>query len=453
MNLRFFHFYIDFTLIAALLAQCLALPSTLSPRAECTEGFKVTILNKRRDKAVDAPSELNAYVSGQVDGKYGMLVWGGSKTEWLPLTASQNTSDSVHETVAPPAGKRLAIPIQGENIDFCMPKNIISGRVYIVEGTLEFKSFLAGEDGKVLVDEPSAVAEGTEAYNKRWSFLEFTYKGNHIVVNLSFVDWVSLTLGFTLKTANETYDVPGLKSGSLEKVCRGLEDQTEKDGLSEWKSLCVYEKDSKKLLRVLSPNQYATLHPDAWEKYYDDYWKKFGEQTRDKGFTINTQDMGGAKVADGNNITCTMPGESLLCSSTTTPAEQFQIGPPQRITEIWGCNDGMFNTGKYDTSDEAVRMQYWEILPRLCAAMVRSTLLLDEGHLQPNKAIPPDQYYQPNRNGTKWPTNHYSRIVHEFLENNKGYAFAYDDVDPAGENSAGLIDTQNPKTWEITLRD
>lgn len=472
MNLRFPHFCIDFTLLTALLAQCLALPSDPSSPAaspstlDCKESFKVIITNNRtktpgKTKRAGEASKLHAYVSGQVDDKYGMLTWDQGGTEWHTLEAPSDTNVSVHKAIDPGKAK-LAKPIGDDNIEFCMPKNVISGRIYIVEGELEFKTFLSGD--KTLVDEPSAVASGTDAYGKRWSFLEFTYEEDHIVVNLSFVDWVSLALGFTLTTNPPTtgtsenppvatHDVPGLKPESLEKICEALKKQSKADGLTEWENLCVCEEGSEKLLRVLSPNQYATLHPEAWEGYYDAYWDAFGVQTREKNFSINTQDKAGKKVANGDTITCNMPTNTLLCSSTTSPSVTFEIGRPEHITEIWGCNGGMFDTAKYLDSPEKARMQYLEILPRLCAAMVRSTLLLDGGHVQPNGNIQPDKYYKPGNsaNGTAWPTNHYSRIVHDFLKNNTGYAFAYDDVGPEDVDSAGLIDTYHPRIWNITL--
>jgi hypothetical protein len=50
------------------------------------------------------------------------------------------------------------------------------------------------------------------------------------------------------------------------------------------------------------------------------------------------------------------------------------------------------------------------------------------------------------------PTNHYARIVHENNIDGKGYAFAYDDVQPdGGEDQSGKVNDRAPKVFTIIV--
>jgi hypothetical protein len=50
------------------------------------------------------------------------------------------------------------------------------------------------------------------------------------------------------------------------------------------------------------------------------------------------------------------------------------------------------------------------------------------------------------------PSNHYSRLVHKYESDGLGYAFSYDDVNPSGENEAGIVAGLNPTVCCINLR-
>jgi hypothetical protein len=68
------------------------------------------------------------------------------------------------------------------------------------------------------------------------------------------------------------------------------------------------------------------------------------------------------------------------------------------------------------------------VLPRVCAALNRSTLLLQgsSGNTQPGTPAQEQLYYGAG------PTNWYAKVAHEVQGDGKGYAFAYDDVTPTG---------------------
>ena len=50
------------------------------------------------------------------------------------------------------------------------------------------------------------------------------------------------------------------------------------------------------------------------------------------------------------------------------------------------------------------------------------------------------------------PTNHYSRIVHECNLDGKGYAFAYDDVQPdGGADQSGKVNAGDPRVFVVAV--
>lgn len=106
--------------------------------------------------------------------------------------------------------------------------------------------------------------------------------------------------------------------------------------------------------------------------------------------------------------------------------------------DIYGCNSGPFAIDY--TVDNDIHKA---VVARLCAAFNRGTLLLDGGNYQPS--LGSDSYY------TTSPNNHYSRIVHEHEDGGLGYAFSYDDVNPAGENAAGTVSGADPTLMRITV--
>ncbi|KAK5747096.1 hypothetical protein LTR17_000228 [Elasticomyces elasticus] len=50
------------------------------------------------------------------------------------------------------------------------------------------------------------------------------------------------------------------------------------------------------------------------------------------------------------------------------------------------------------------------------------------------------------------PTNHYARLVHEVNIDKRGYAFAYDDVQPdGGEDQSGKVNAGDPVLFTVSV--
>ena len=336
---------------------------------------------------------------------------------------------------------------------FMLPSYVNSARLYVSQEKLRFGTNVGGpSDGFV---EPSSTNKALPEYNVTWQFIEFTYGKGNFILNPSYVDFAAMSLDLTVKSATAEaggYRVQGLEPHALDKICSDLEKQTEKDNQS-WANMCLTD-DAGNYLRAISPNQYLALYPnDKMSTYYDEYvnnvWKKY----RGQNLTINTQNNGsGIKVDQGRKFTCSVqPDDMLWCGSADWPSGDYTFRKPT-TSEIMGCVQGTQDQSSQYLSPFTVTGGGQSlIVPRLCAAFTRSTLLLEDGHIQPNSKITADYYY----NDTI--TNHYSRIIHERLINHTGYAFAYDDTNPASDqdttsNAGGVIQDADPWLLSVTVR-
>jgi len=359
--------------------------------------------------------QINAYVTGaDPDNKVVMLKPDGT---WLyPSSGGSTTPVAITDDVAIPLGAK------GSSKEISLPDYISSGRVWFAEGTLQF--FVVGADGGESLVTPSAVNLEDPSADVNWGFVEMTNTEEAgIYANISYVDFVGMILGMSLQTgANGTQTTRGLQSDAVTQICNDLKLQTGKDG-QPWDEMCVLGTDGTPL-RVLSPTDFGsgsngTAFADYWTSYVDQVWDKYTSET----LTINTQ-------ADAGEVTCQVSGDELTC-------EGDNRGYAKPVAaDIWGCNSGPFGIEEGDSDTHKA------IVPRLCAAFVRSTLLLDGGNVQPG--VGADEYYTVN------PTNHYSQIVHKYEKDGKGYAFAYDDVNPDGnENASGVVSDADPQKLTV----
>lgn len=340
-----------------------------------------------------------------------------------------------------------------KSISFALPGYVNSARLYVSQDKLRFGTNVGGPgDGFV---EPSSTNKALPEYNVTWQFIEFTYGEGNFILNPSYVDFAAMSVDLTLESPTAeggVYRVPGLEDDALQNICWDLKNQTAKDDQS-WANMCLTD-DAGNNLRAISPNQYLALYPnDKMSTYYDEYvdkvWQKYGRQN----LTINTQDDGtGTEVDQGRRFTCSVQADGMLwCGGEDGLGGYYPFRKPT-TSEIMGCVQGSQDQNSQHPSPFTVTE--WKqslIVPRLCAAFTRSTLLLEDGDVQPNSKITADYYY----NDTI--TNHYSRIIHERLLNHTGYAFAYDDTNPASDhdttsNAGGVIQDADPQRLTIAVR-
>ncbi|KUL82790.1 hypothetical protein ZTR_10919 [Talaromyces verruculosus] len=360
--------------------------------------------------AGSSSGSINAYIQGRdTSGAIVFVLADGSF--YYPPGTSSGVPVAISEDLAIPLGA------QGTTTSITIPNYLISGRVYFAVGDLTFYMVSGG------LVQPSATNPSDASANLNWGFIELTNDpAAGLFTNISYVDFIGLILGMSLTSTDGTVQTAlGLTADAVDGICTSLASQTASDGYP-WASLCQTS-TSGAYLRVLSPNDYISTDGSAFSDYWSSYISEVYSTYASNPLTINTQNTPG-------DVTCTTGGSSIMtCEGSDVTFAEPTAG------DIFGCNSGPFAvTG--NAVDTAV-------VPRLCAAFNRGTLLLPGGNLQPSLSA--DNYY------TTSPCNYYSKFVHEKEVDGKGYAFSYDDVNPDGENASGELSSGSASLLSITV--
>ncbi|KAJ1335319.1 beta-1,3-glucanase family protein [Microdochium nivale] len=319
-----------------------------------------------------------------------------------------------------PLEKDCAIPLgaPGSAVTLKIPQ-LAGGRIWITRG--KKLTFLLNP-GPALV-EPSVLNPSDPNADVDFGFAEFTLNDAQLYANISYVDFVPrLPISITLKQASgEIQHVAGMTPQGIDELAAKLKEQNAQDD-RPWNKLVV-ERDGK-VLRVLN-----ATHGDAvgasfagyFEPHVEEVWAALtpNKQGRCRTMRINTQ--AGPGILDGR-----VNGRGKL----EVGGEEFD---KPTTADILGCNSGPFTTGPNQTRNA--------IIPRLAAAFVRTSLLDADEH-----PSPPGGFYKRD------PTNHYARLVHEINIDAKGYAFAYDDVQPdEGDDQSGKVNAGDPVLFAVTV--
>lgn len=352
-----------------------------------------------------------AYIIGldMNDGRWTLVSADGNGT-YKPPNPPQNYTPLPVDCAIPlnpsgAPGKQITIP------------RLVSGRIFIsYDDKLQLFTDMNG--GFVM---PSQVNVNDANIDTQYTFCEFTLNNAELYANISFVDILSIPVAFKLEVSDGfgTQHVPGLPAGAMQTIADRLLAQKAIDG-GDWDK-CLYYNTNNDLVRILSPNSAVDVYPTAFATYLDPYidqvWAKYSSET----LTINTNRVEwGIKTGQVSGGILDFGG-GLTFAKPSTAA-------------IWSCSDLPFTTG----NDE-----HGNMTARLTAAFNRTTLLLNSN--QPDGENPATFYQNPL-------TNHYSRVAHEVVYGNLGYAFPYDDVHPSGGISyEGRVQSAAPSHWTITV--
>ena len=310
-----------------------------------------------------------------------------------------NGKDLYFPAEPPSVGSHLkeicAIPLghPGNIVHITIPQ-IAGGRIWIAEGKL---TFLLNPGGPALV-EPSVLNPSDPNAGVNFGFCEFTLNNDQLYANISYVDFVPrIPIAITLQRASgDVEHVAGMAPDGLDKLAQDLHSQAQKDQ-RPWDKLVVkHDGRNLRILNATHGNAVGANFDGYFEKHIDEVWHKYSTGGKLK---INTQ--AGPGVVNGF---VNKKGEMVIAG---------EIFHKPNTADVFGCNSGPFTTGPSATRNA--------IIPRLAAGFVRSSLLESED--QPSY---PKTFYKHN------PTNHYARLVHVHNLDGKGYAFAYDDVQPDG---------------------
>ena len=362
---------------------------------------------------------LNIYATGLDDT--GRLIMLNTAGDWVYPQALYQHNPS-------PVPLDLCIRMNGSvtSKNFRLTVPLLSGRIWVAQGDFVL-SLMLTDDGRTTLVPPSIQDLVSHASNGTWTFAEMTYSASGgLWVNPSYVDLVSLVLRLVVVDRNrDRRHAYGLANGAVKNICAALAYQSQIDG-HVWDRLCIFDR-AQQLKGILSPNTYLSMYPNAFAHYWDDYLDRVWQQYTVIPLTIDTQSLIGL-------VSCTVQADDLHCSNGGGTFAK------PNSSEVFGCSSGPFVV--LDTDNEVRRA----IIPRLCAAIHRSTLLRDDGHIQPG----PNSifYYADNT------TNHYSKIVHQHQIENIGYAFPYDDVVASHEpDQSNTIHSTDPQELVIFIDD
>ena len=362
---------------------------------------------------------INAYVTG-LDASNRLVMLQQDGTFYYP-SANGNTG------IPQPITANCAIPLgaKGSTTTITIPGYISSARIWFAEGYLKFYTVYSAASGGPSLVQPSSVNPSDPSAGVNWGFVELTnIENGGLYANISYVYFVGLVLGMKLQTTDGGIQVAeGLQVGSVSSICSALKAQSLQDG-QPWGDLCQVNSQGV-ALRIIAPSDYVASNPaafsDYWTEHIEEVWKRF---TR-RSLIVNTQTSLG-------QVSCKVSNSQLNCAG-----DNRSYSKPTAL-DIFGCNSGPF--GILADDNEVHRA----VVPRLCAAFHRGTLLIRGGHIQPG--VSAASYY------TAMPSNWYSKFVHQYETDGKGYAFPYDDVNPdIGIDQAGVVAAPNPKLLTVTV--
>ncbi|KAB5530372.1 glucanase B [Coniochaeta sp. 2T2.1] len=365
----------------------------------------------------DSSSQIYAYVTGisLLPSHQGqrVLVKSNGRDLYFPSSPAEIMSPLTEDVAIPlgPPGSKKSIHIP----------QMAGGRIWFAR---DAKLTFLLNPGPSLV-EPSVLNPADPNAKVDFAFAEFTLNNDQLFANISYVDFVPrLPVALTLQTATGAVQhVSGMPANGLDKLCSALRAQAQKDHRPWDKLIVPGPSPNQPPLRCLNPT-----HGDAvgasfagyYEPYVEEVWRQYHAQIGKRQIHINTQAAPGIVSGSVNpaNNTLVVAGEAFAKPTTA---------------DILGCNSGPFTTGPSAKRNA--------IIPRLAAGFLRSTI--GEVADQPSGC---ETYYRRD------PTNHYARAVHEVNLDGKGYAFAYDDVQPdGGKDQSGKVNAGDPKVWVVSV--
>ncbi|KAK4629070.1 Glucan endo-1,3-beta-glucosidase [Fulvia fulva] len=359
---------------------------------------------------------VNAYVTGLDPSGKVVFVQGNGQFYYPPCDSSYTSPREVNGPIAIPLNTA-----QGSTVTVTLPDYISSARIWFAQGNLHFYSVWNPATNSPSQVQPSFANPQDPSAGINWGFVELTNNQGGLYANLSFVDFVGLALGMSMRAGSgATTTVRGLRPGSVSTICNALQSQQRADG-QPWGNLC--QAGGNGPLRVVAPNIYVSSGNGAFGNYFNSYIDQVWSRYTGNTLWLDTQNSHG-KVA------CRVSGSTLSCNGDNRVYNKPTAG------DIFGCNSGPFAIWGSDNDVHRA------VVPRLCAAFNRGTFMVNGGDTQPGPHA--DQYY------TTSPNNQYSKIVHQQEVDGRGYAFSYDDVNPSGGvDQSGTLADGNPQLLTV----
>jgi hypothetical protein len=390
------------------------------------KGLPISLVNK-----MDS-NNIKMYMSGL--DRNGSLIFLDQSGVWYYPQATSSLPQPIPQNV------EFSLGGANTTLNFVTPGYIRSARIWISQGPLHFYS-VSTPDGPGLV-QPAAVNPVDPNSLTNYGFAELDWEEHSgLYADITAVDFVGLPLGMELIDGDDNrFTALGTPANAAPVLCDMLKKQG--SSIQPWGKqysiyknrtytdphlgdLCVYNAASE-VVRVISPGNLVAQQPAAFDGVFDDYVNHVYAHYSFNDLVIITQ-------TDHGNVSCRVHDDDKFHCDGDNRAYAKPTA-----ADIFGCNSGPFAIQKGDNS------VHYAIVPRLCAAFNRATLLLPGGDQQPGPR-PPSFY-------TAAPNNWYSKFTHQLEVAGGGYAFAYDDVELGnGDSAAGLLSSMNPAELVIYI--
>jgi len=258
-------------------------------------------------------------------------------------------------------------------------------------------------NGKPSIQSPPFVPGSGDA-NTIFNMVEFTYNGNGLNVDTTNVDYYSTPISINLVGTDSGHNAYNQSAGTMNYPRQEIFEKFDKETSGTSFNKLLMKDSSGNYIRILGPQhgvQSGFIESDLYDKYVDYCWNLYKKET----LQVTTNDCTYTGMVDSSdNICFSKKGDTTILYKIPKPG-------PNKAFDIFGCCNSL----------NAPNNEYGAIVARIGAALNRTIL-----HDYNNQPFCGSEYFYPT--GTTYPTNLYSKVLHECYLGGNGYAFPFDDV-------------------------
>lgn len=278
-------------------------------------------------------------------------------------------------------------------------------------------------NGKPSVQSPPFVPGSGDA-NTIFNMVEFTYNSNGLNVDTTNVDYYSTPISINLIGTDSGHNSYNQSAGTMNYTRQEIFEKFDKETSgTSFNKLLMKDSDGN-YVRILGPQhgvQSGYISNNLYDKYVNKCWSIYTK----KKLNITTSISAYTGTVDKSGDMCfTQKGDATILYKLPKPG-------PGLAFDILGCCNSL----------AAPNNEEGAIVARIGAALNRTTL-----HNYNNQPFCSSEFFYPT--GTTYPTNLYSKVLHECYLGGNGYAFPFDDVCNVFSSDMGCY---YPSEFNITL--
>lgn len=258
-------------------------------------------------------------------------------------------------------------------------------------------------NGKPSIQSPPFTPNSGDA-NTIFNMVEFTNNASGLNVDTTNVDYYSTPISINLVGVDSGKNPYNKSAGTMNYTREGIFEKYDKDTKGTPFNKLIMKDSDKNYVRILGPQH--GVEADFIDKgIYDEYvnfcWNKYKKESITIVTSLKTYT---GTVDKSDNFCFTEKGKTDVLYKIAKPG-------PEKAFDIFGCCNSL----------AAPNNEQGAIVARIGAALNRTILHNNETQPFCNS----DNFYPTE---TSYPTNLYSKILHECYLGGNGYAFPFDDV-------------------------